>query len=118
MKKTKAPKRKRGEDVGCTDLVRRFTDGQAELAAKISNDIAEDIDCGESRKTLRMAVAYFADVACVEAQARATAESKLEIFRCAKGLMDAALSPNAGTQRPGSPDGSLATETRKPGSLK
>ena len=25
---------------------------------------------------------------------------------------------NAGTQRPGSPDGSLATETRKPGSLK
>src|SRR5690242_2472785 len=28
------------------------------------------------------------------------------------------LRPNAGTQRPGSPDGSLATETRKPGSLK
>ena len=26
--------------------------------------------------------------------------------------------PNAGTQRPGTPDGSLATETRKPGSLK
>jgi hypothetical protein len=26
--------------------------------------------------------------------------------------------PNAGTQRPGSPDGSLATETRKPGWLK
>lgn len=25
---------------------------------------------------------------------------------------------NDGTQRPGSPDGSLATETRKPGSLK
>ena len=25
---------------------------------------------------------------------------------------------NGGTQRPGSPDGSLATETRKPGSLK
>lgn len=25
--------------------------------------------------------------------------------------------PNDGTQRPGSPDGSLATETRKPGSL-
>ena len=29
-----------------------------------------------------------------------------------------AISSNAGTQRPGSPDGSLATETRKPGSLK
>lgn len=28
------------------------------------------------------------------------------------------LPPNDGTQRPGSPDGSLATETRKPGSLK
>jgi hypothetical protein len=26
--------------------------------------------------------------------------------------------PNAGTQRPGTPDGSLETETRKPGSLK
>jgi len=30
--------------------------------------------------------------------------------------LQAALS-NDGTQRPGSPDGSLATETRKPGSL-
>jgi len=28
------------------------------------------------------------------------------------------LKPNTGTQRPGTPDGSLATETRKPGSLK
>ena len=28
------------------------------------------------------------------------------------------LPPNDGTQRPGTPDGSLATETRKPGSLK
>lgn len=27
------------------------------------------------------------------------------------------LRPNAGTQRPGTPDGSLATETRWPGSL-
>lgn len=76
------------------EKVRRFTDKQAELAAKISNDIAEDIDCGESRKTLRMVVAYFADVACVESQRRADAESKLAIFRWAKGLMDAALPPN------------------------
>ena len=91
---TKTSKRKRGAAVRCTDLVRRFTDKQAELAAKISNDIAEDIDCGESRKTLRMVVAYFADVACVESQRRADAESKLAIFRWAKGLMDAALPPN------------------------
>jgi hypothetical protein len=74
-------------------MVRRFSDKQAELAAKISNDIAEDMDCGESRKTLRMAVSYFADVACLESQRRASAESKLELFRCAKGLMDAALPP-------------------------
>jgi hypothetical protein len=87
-------KPKRPAHVRSSELVRRFTDKQAQCAAKISNDIAEDIDCGESRRTLRMAVAYFADVACVEAQRRAAAESKLEIFRCAKGLMDAALPPN------------------------
>lgn len=94
MSKSKATNRKGGAAVRSSELVRRFSDKQAELAAKISNDIAENIDCGESRKTLRMAVAYFADVACVEAQRRAAAESNLEIFRCAKGLMDAALPPN------------------------
>lgn len=99
MSTQSASKRKRGAAVRCTELVRRFTAKQAELAAKISNDIAEDIDCGESRRTLRMAVAYFADVACVEAQRRAAAESKLELFRCAKGLMDAALPPNSADQR-------------------
>lgn len=31
---------------------------------------------------------------------------------------EARSTANTGTQRPGSPDGSLATETRKPGSLK
>lgn len=73
--------------------VRRFTDKQAELAAKISNDIAEDIDCGESRETLRMAVSYFADVACVESQRRAAAESTVAIFKSAKALMDVVLLP-------------------------
>jgi len=34
------------------------------------------------------------------------------------GVAKAMLEINAGTQRPGTPDGSLATETRKPGSLK
>ena len=72
-------------------LVKRFSKKEAGLAAKISNDIAEDIDCGETRKDLRMAVAYYADVACVEAQSRAAAESKLAMFRAAKGLMDSVL---------------------------
>jgi hypothetical protein len=93
-------KRRRDGRVRSSDLVRRFTDKQAELAAKISNDIAEDIDCGESRKSLRMAVAYFAAVASVEAQGRAAAESKLAIFRCAKGLMDAAIPPNDKVSNP------------------
>jgi hypothetical protein len=72
-------------------LVKRFTPEQAERAAQISNDIAEDIDNGETRKELRMAVAYWHDRMCVEAQARATAESALEIYRSAKKLMDMAL---------------------------
>ena len=50
----------------------------------------------------------------------------IETLRAAKENMRAAWlaaryaleSPNAGTQRPGTPDGLLATETRKPGSLK
>lgn len=73
------------------ELVSRFTDKQAELAAKISNDIAEDIDCGESRKSLRMAVAYWADVATVESQKRASLEAKVAMFRNAKSLMDTVL---------------------------
>jgi hypothetical protein len=81
-------------------FVRRFSDKKAELAAKISNDIAEDIDCGEPRTTLRMAVAYFADVACVESQRRAEAESTVAIFKSAKALMDVVLPPNAPGERP------------------
>lgn len=72
-------------------LVRRFTKKQAALAVKISNDIAEDIDNGESRAVLRMAVAYWVDVATVESMGRAAAESSLHVCRCAKQLMDAAL---------------------------
>lgn len=79
---------------GSSGLVSRFTDKQAELAMKISNDIAEDIDCGESRKTLRMALSYWADVACVEAQRRAAAESAVATFKIAKSIMDVVLPPN------------------------
>lgn len=92
--KTSKLKPKRDGRVRSSELVRRFSDKQADLAAKISNDIAEDIDCGESRKTLRMAVAYFADVACVESQRRAEAESTVVIFKSAKALMDVVMPPN------------------------
>lgn len=76
-------------------LVRRFSPDEAELAAKLSNDIAEGIDCGECRTDLRKAIAYWADVAAVEGQRRAAMESQLAIFRSAKALMDTVLSPNA-----------------------
>lgn len=69
----------------------RFTKKEAELAAKISNDIAEGIDCGESRHDLRMAVSYFAEMASMEAGHRVVAESNLGLFRIAKSMMDAAL---------------------------
>lgn len=97
--KTKTTKRKRGADVTSTDLVRRFSDKQADLAAKLSNDIAEGLDCRESRKTLRMALAYFSDVACVEAQRRAAAESKLEIFRSELNLQVRELKENLSEAR-------------------
>ena len=77
-----------------TPIERRFSDKQAELAVKVSNDIAENIDCGESRKTLRMAVAYFSDLACEESKRRAEAESTVAIFKSAKALMDVVLPPN------------------------
>lgn len=47
-----------------TTLSKRWTESQLERAAKISNDIAEDIDCKESRKVLREAVAIYADLHC------------------------------------------------------
>lgn len=72
-------------------LVERFTKKQAELAAKISNDIAEDIDCNETRAQLRMAVAYWADVACVNGIKVGTAESKLRFAKVAQAYLKVAL---------------------------
>lgn len=37
-----------------------FTPEEVELAAKVSNDIAEDIDCKETRAQLRRCIAYWA----------------------------------------------------------
>lgn len=73
----------------------RFTDTEIEEARRISNDISEAIDNGEPRHQLRMAVAYWADEACYEAQRRAAAESQIKIFMLAKGMMDAALPTNS-----------------------
>lgn len=78
----------------------RFTKKQAELAAKISNDIAEGIDCGESRHDLRMAVSYFSYLANTEAQFRVSAEEKLEFIRLAKALIDSALTKHTPTPKP------------------
>ncbi|MCK9519456.1 MAG: hypothetical protein M0R74_10615 [Dehalococcoidia bacterium] len=63
-----------------------------DLALKVSNDISEDIDAGESREELREVVRWWAQKACDEAQRRATAEQT--VFSMAKQLMDIALPPN------------------------
>lgn len=48
--------------VGSTRLVSRWTRYQQERADQIVNDIAEDIDNGESRIELRRALAIYADL--------------------------------------------------------
>lgn len=72
-------------------LVKRFTKVQAERAAEIANDIAENIDNGESRAELRMTVALTTDLLSVESGKRAEYESKLALYTSAKALMDLAL---------------------------
>jgi len=67
-----------------------------DLALKVSNDISEDIDGGESREELREVVRWWAQKACDEAQRRATAEQTVKMFSMAKQLMDIALPPNIG----------------------
>ena len=57
--------------------LRHFNKKQADLAAKISNDISEGIDCGESRKALRMAVDYWADQYSKEVNRRVVVEDEL-----------------------------------------
>jgi hypothetical protein len=65
-----------------------------DLALKVSNDISEDIDGGESREELRDVIRWWADKACDEAQRRATAEQTVKMFTLAKQLMDVAIPPN------------------------
>jgi hypothetical protein len=65
-----------------------------DLALKVSNDISEAVDGGESREELREVVRWWADKACDEAQRRAAAEQTVKRFTLAKQLMDVAIPPN------------------------
>jgi predicted Fe-S protein YdhL (DUF1289 family) len=74
--------------------------------------------CGKAIEVQQTRAAAFRWASMTKAQrsAEMSRVRKLGVKRAktkARGLRQ-----NAGTQRPGSPDVSLATETRKPGSLK
>jgi hypothetical protein len=69
--------------------MKRYSKKQADLAAKISNDISEGIDCGEGRKSLRMAVAYWADQYSQEVIRRVGAEDELLILKLKFALLTA-----------------------------
>lgn len=75
-------------------LVKRFNKKEAALAAKISNDIAEGIDGGETRNCLRMAVAYYADLACVNLQRAVAAEDHLRYLRFSRAFRQVAMARN------------------------
>jgi hypothetical protein len=95
MIKKKRIKSERRRAVGSSDLLGgRFTQVQADLAAQIANDVAENIDNRDTRDELRMAVSYWNANFCEQARLRAEAESTVRIFQCAKALMDVALPPN------------------------
>jgi hypothetical protein len=52
-------------------MVSRWTPAQQEAAMSIVNDIAEDIDNGETRQELRQALAIYADMLCDALQSKA-----------------------------------------------
>lgn len=59
-------------------LSERWTAAEKELAYKVRNDIAEGIDCKETRAQLRQCVAVYADLYCdLHTQREATASEKL-----------------------------------------
>jgi hypothetical protein len=63
------------------ELVTRFRPEQRELAIQISKDIAEDMAYRHPVALVRMAVAYWADVATVEAGKRALYEGEIARLR-------------------------------------
>ena len=66
---------------------------RAKLAMLISNDIAEGIDCGESREMLRMTVSYYATEHNNAFMQLAQAKSQLQIFKLAFEAMKCAIEP-------------------------
>jgi hypothetical protein len=72
---TKQPQTESLAAVGSSDMVLRWTPEQRDKAMGIVNDIAEDIDSGETRKELREALAIYADMLCDTLQNRAAQKS-------------------------------------------
>lgn len=62
-------------------------DAFAEFAAKVSNDIAEDIDCRETRKQLREVVRFYAMQSCENHAWRKLAEGEVLTARLAITLL-------------------------------
>ena len=61
-KKSKAKARRASPSASCSGLASRWTPAQIEFANKLVNDIAEEIDNGESRENQRQAIAILADM--------------------------------------------------------
>lgn len=55
----------------------------AELAAKVANDITEDIDCRETRRQLRECIRWWSAASCRESAARANFECQVVLLRSA-----------------------------------
>jgi hypothetical protein len=53
----------------------------ADFAAKVSNDVSENIDCRETRAQLREVIRWWASHAGMESVNRASAESDLRVLR-------------------------------------
>lgn len=58
-------------------------DKLADFAAKVSNDIAENIDCRETRKQLREVVRFYSLQSCENYSWRRLAEDDAKILRIA-----------------------------------
>lgn len=69
----------------------KYTQRQIEKAQQIANDISEGTCSHYVRTDLRMAVGYYADLACAESIRSAKLESKLQIIRFAKRIFDIAM---------------------------
>lgn len=74
----------------------RFTRKETEQAADIANDVAEDIDNGESRAVLRRTVHFYALLAHYERQEAAALDSRLKIMTLGLELMNSAVKKKKG----------------------